>query len=223
MQRLDSTVHRLDHRRDPSVARSLELVEACPVASQVIRLQQIHRQRISFVDEDEAGEAQFGTPPFVDQAPSNDASAPGARDPGDDVVIGATRAESAVGRQSLHGAQATTRTPHSSGSGGVLGLVELALVQPRSRPRRAAMSSSWLPCSTMSPVLHAPGSCRRRGSCDSRWAMTKLVRPWRSSAIACWISTSVRVSTELVASSRIRIAGSARNARAIVISCFSPR
>jgi hypothetical protein len=30
------------------------------------------------------------------------------------------------------------------------------------------------------------------------------------------------VSTELVASSRIRIAGSLRNARAIVISCFSP-
>ena len=40
--------------------------------------------------------------------------------------------------------------------------------------------------------------------------------------MACWISTSVRVSTELVASSRIRMAGSARNARAIVSSCFSP-
>ena len=44
----------------------------------------------------------------------------------------------------------------------------------------------------------------------------------RSAAIAFWISTSVRVSTELVASSRIRIVGSARNARAIVRSCFSP-
>jgi hypothetical protein len=32
----------------------------------------------------------------------------------------------------------------------------------------------------------------------------------------------VRVSTELVASSRISSDGSARNARAIVISCFSP-
>ena len=32
----------------------------------------------------------------------------------------------------------------------------------------------------------------------------------------------MRVSTELVASSRIRIGGSARNARAIVSSCFSP-
>ena len=52
--------------------------------------------------------------------------------------------------------------------------------------------------------------------------MTKLVRPDRSEVIARWISTSVRVSTELVASSRIRIIGSDRNARAIVISCFSP-
>ena len=40
--------------------------------------------------------------------------------------------------------------------------------------------------------------------------------------IARWISTSVRVSTDEVASSRIRIGGSARNARAIVSSCFSP-
>ena len=52
--------------------------------------------------------------------------------------------------------------------------------------------------------------------------MTKLVRPVRSRAIACWTRTSVRVSTELVASSRIRIGGSARNARAIVISCLWP-
>jgi hypothetical protein len=58
---------------------------------------------------------------------------------------------------------------------------------------------------------------------DSRWAMTKLVRSERSAAIARCTSTSVRVSTELVASSRISSDGSARNARAIVISCFSPR
>lgn len=57
---------------------------------------------------------------------------------------------------------------------------------------------------------------------DRRWAITKLVRPVRSWAIACWMRTSVRVSTELVASSRTRIAGSARKARAMVISCFSP-
>ena len=57
---------------------------------------------------------------------------------------------------------------------------------------------------------------------ESRWAMTKLVRSVRSAAIACCTSTSVRVSTELVASSRISSDGSARNARAMVISCFSP-
>jgi hypothetical protein len=57
---------------------------------------------------------------------------------------------------------------------------------------------------------------------DSRWAITNDVRPVRRVFIARWISTSVRVSTELVASSRIRMLGSARNARAIVISCFSP-
>ena len=50
----------------------------------------------------------------------------------------------------------------------------------------------------------------------------KLVRLRRSSPIACWISTSVRVSTELVASSRTSSCGWARNARAMVISCFSP-
>ena len=57
---------------------------------------------------------------------------------------------------------------------------------------------------------------------ESRWAITKLVRSLRSAAIARCTSTSVRVSTELVASSRISSDGSARNARAIVISCFSP-
>ncbi len=52
--------------------------------------------------------------------------------------------------------------------------------------------------------------------------MTNDVRPSASLAIAFWISTSVRVSTELVASSSTRIVGSDRNARAMVMSCFSP-
>lgn len=56
----------------------------------------------------------------------------------------------------------------------------------------------------------------------SRWAITKLVRSVRSAAIAFWSSSSVRVSTELVASSRISRSGSDRNARAIVISWRSP-
>ena len=38
---------------------------------------------------------------------------------------------------------------------------------------------------------------------ESRWAMTKLVRSARNADMACWTSSSVRVSTELVASSRI--------------------
>ena len=57
---------------------------------------------------------------------------------------------------------------------------------------------------------------------ESRCAITKLVRPCRSRAIAAWIRTSVRVSTLLVASSRMRMLGSARNARAIVSSCLWP-
>ena len=40
--------------------------------------------------------------------------------------------------------------------------------------------------------------------------------------MATWTCTSVRVSTELVASSRMRIVGSARKARAMVSSCFWP-
>ena len=52
--------------------------------------------------------------------------------------------------------------------------------------------------------------------------MTKLVRPSVSLSIAVWISSSVRVSTELVASSRIRIGESCTIARAIVSSCFWP-
>ena len=52
--------------------------------------------------------------------------------------------------------------------------------------------------------------------------MMKLVRPFIRLSIAFWMRTSVRVSTELVASSRIRILGSARIARAMVRSCFCP-
>ena len=38
---------------------------------------------------------------------------------------------------------------------------------------------------------------------DSQWAMTKLVRCSVSRSMACWVMSSVRVSTEEVASSRI--------------------
>src|SRR5438046_536386 len=52
---------------------------------------------------------------------------------------------------------------------------------------------------------------------ERRWAITKLVRPAISASIAFWISTSVRVSTLLVDSSRMRIARSASTARAAAL------
>ena len=50
---------------------------------------------------------------------------------------------------------------------------------------------------------------------DSRWAMTKVVRPCISSASPLWIIASDSESSELVASSRMRMRGSASSARAI--------
>ena len=52
--------------------------------------------------------------------------------------------------------------------------------------------------------------------------MTKLVRPSVRRSIARWMSSSVRVSTELVASSSTKIFGLAITARAKEMSCFSP-
>ena len=50
---------------------------------------------------------------------------------------------------------------------------------------------------------------------ESRWAMTKVVRPSIASRRPRLIAASVVASTEEVASSRIRIRGSASSARAI--------
>src|SRR5215471_18011467 len=50
---------------------------------------------------------------------------------------------------------------------------------------------------------------------DRRWAMMKVVRPCISSLSAFWMRASVTESSALVASSRIRIGGSLRSARAI--------
>ena len=65
----------------------------------------------------------------------------------------------------------------------------------------------------------------QRSACrivDSRCAITKDVRPRRSSASASWTSASVSESRWDVASSRIRIAGSFSSARAMTSRCFSP-
>ena len=50
---------------------------------------------------------------------------------------------------------------------------------------------------------------------ESRWAMTKVVRPCISWASPAWIMASDSESSELVASSRIRMRGSASSARAM--------
>ena len=78
-----------------------------------------------------------------------------------------------------------------------------------------------MPCSTIRPASMTMIVSALR-MVDSRCAMTKLVRPRRSRAIASWMRTSVRVSTLLVASSRMRMAGLARKARAMVSNCFCP-
>ena len=57
---------------------------------------------------------------------------------------------------------------------------------------------------------------------DRRWAMMKQVRPRMRRSIAFWMSSSVRVSTLDVASSRISSSRCASRARAMVSSCFWP-
>ncbi|MNP57644.1 hypothetical protein D3C76_1524890 [compost metagenome] len=57
---------------------------------------------------------------------------------------------------------------------------------------------------------------------DSRWAMTKLVRPAIIRRKASWMRSSVRVSMLLVASSRISMGGSTSMTRAMVSNCFWP-
>ena len=57
---------------------------------------------------------------------------------------------------------------------------------------------------------------------DNRCAITKQVFPAISLRMADWIWISVRVSTLLVASSRISICAFKSMALAMVISCFCP-
>jgi hypothetical protein len=57
---------------------------------------------------------------------------------------------------------------------------------------------------------------------DSRWAITNVVRPRRSARSPSWISASLSLSRLDVASSRIRMRGSARMARAIATRCRWP-
>jgi hypothetical protein len=59
-------------------------------------------------------------------------------------------------------------------------------------------------------------------SVESRCAMANVVRFETSLSRACWISTSVSVSTDEVASSRIRMRGFFRTARAMETRWRSP-
>ena len=83
------------------------------------------------------------------------------------------------------------------------------------------MSSSWLPISLMSPSLITRMTSALR-MVDRRWAMTKDVLPTVRSSIAFWITLSVRVSTDDVASSSIRSGAFSMIALAMVICCLCP-
>ena len=79
-----------------------------------------------------------------------------------------------------------------------------------------------VPLSTMRPS----SSTRTLSACRmvlSRCAMTKLVRSFSSVSSACWMRDSVMASTELVASSRMKIWGFASMARTKQTSCRCPR
>ena len=84
--------------------------------------------------------------------------------------------------------------------------------------RRRRQQLLRVPCSMI-----VPASITRMRSAstivESRWAMTKLVRPCISASIARTMACSVRVSTLDVASSRIKILGSHSIARAMVSNC----
>ena len=84
-----------------------------------------------------------------------------------------------------------------------------------------ARSCSWLPCSMIFPSFIT----RIRSASlivDSLCATIKLVLPSIRRVKALWIFSSVLVSMEEVASSRISIGGSASMIREIHKSCFCP-
>ena len=80
-----------------------------------------------------------------------------------------------------------------------------------------AMSSSWLPISAISPSFITTMRSALR-MVDRRCAITSEVRPRRIVFSACWIRRSECVSMFAVASSRMRMRGSAMIARANAMS-----
>ncbi|MNT90358.1 hypothetical protein D3C72_2312460 [compost metagenome] len=57
--------------------------------------------------------------------------------------------------------------------------------------------------------------CSASATVDRRCATTRVVRPARAFLSVFWIAASVRLSSALVASSRMRMQGSASRARAM--------
>jgi len=100
--------------------------------------------------------------------------------------------------------------------------------RPSRRVRRASCSgplpgfrASWRPDSTMLPWSSTTIWSASR-TVESRCAIAIVVRPAESRSSASWTKPLVSVSSELVASSRMRIGGLRRIVRAIAIRCFSP-
>jgi len=81
--------------------------------------------------------------------------------------------------------------------------------------------AAWVPRSTTSPASSTTISSALT-TVDRRWAMTMVVRRSAIASSVDWISASVRLSSALVASSRIRIGGFLSSVRAIATRCFSP-
>ena len=100
------------------------------------------------------------------------------------------------------------RRPRARGRGGGTG-------RPARAARARCRAATIRPCSTT-----RISSARR--TVERRWAMMIDVRPCSSRSSARSISTSVGRSMFEVASSRMRMRGSASRARAIEISCRSP-
>src|SRR4051794_21063055 len=95
-----------------------------------------------------------------------------------------------------------------------------ALASSAKRPPFAT-SSSKVPLSITWPLSNTRMRVALR-MVESRCAITKVVRPFITSSRAALTLASVTASSALVASSRIRIGGALRSARAVDRGCRSP-
>ena len=93
----------------------------------------------------------------------------------------------------------------------VLLVVELPVAAVLARAARACVPRSTISPPSMTRIWSAPRMVERR------WAMTKVVRPRRRARRPSWIFASLSLSRLEVASSRMRMAGSARMARAMAM------